>query len=432
MFRYASKLQILPIDQFLHQDWENAMNVITEIVNLPVPVNFGASLQLPPPVSGFIDSIIPSCFTSSISTKGLQHSNTLIKVKIAEFLCIGLSKLDKVIKELLARSDKAIGNEWSECVDELLEHIQMRIPTWQLIVSYHHSCISDESEKHWDLKNFAYRLVLFYQKFYTRSINESNFNYGKLILQNMQDFPLGIQYTFLEIMGNVKEFKWWIVGDNSDSYLKKLLDYFVSCKNQEIKDVALGSLVSCLSNSTLFVENSDYLHILLSVLRTGSKSHQNTCISFLDKSISDAEKNSSRLSSVKESYNNLALKCPIKISCDAPYFCLYWLTESLVPILASEKNGIQYIILFFTRLILEQLYSIEETGDAIVYFGSHFLTSLSKFNLLSEILNPFQDALKIAQMYSETGDEIVLPDSIKKHHNFSGLAAKIGGNSFTF
>lgn len=386
-------------------------------------------MELPPPVSGFIDSILPSCFTSNVGTKGLQHSNSVVKLKIAEFLCIALSKLDKAVKVLLARSVGYSGNEWSETADDLLEQVQKRIPTWQLIVSFHHSCISDEMENHLELKRLAYRLILFYQKFFSKTIQESNFNYGKLILANMHNLPSDIQYLFLEIMGNVKEFKWWMVSDNGGSHFKKLLSYFVSCKNKEIKEYALGSLVSCISKSTLFHENSDYLYILLSVLQVTSKFHQNNVISFLDKSICDAEKSSARVSSVKESFDALKVQWNCEISSDGPCFCLYWLIQSFKRIIQLKETNVEHIVLFFTRLILEQLYSIEEQGETLFLIGSILMDTLSEFHS-ADFMKPFISSLNIVKMSSVNGEGIAHSLSTDNQKNSSGLLRKLKGIPF--
>lgn len=372
-------------------------------------------MELPPPVSGLIDSIVPCCVTSNITTKGLQHSNSLIKLKIAEFLCLALHKLDMVIQELLARSSNC-KDQWSECADELLGQVEKRIPSWQLIVSFHHLCISDELENHLKLKRFSYKLILFYQKYFSKTIQESRFNYGKLILGNMHTLPSDIQYLFLEIMGNVSEFKWWI-SDNGGSHFKKLLNYFVCCRNRELKDVALASLVTCMSKSTLFSENSDYFYILLSCLQASSKLHQNSLISFLDESICDSEKSSARVSSIRNGFDNF-IPCKNKASgLDGSYFCLYWLIESFSRIIHLKETNVEHIVMYFSRIILEQLYSFGETGDTLLLIGSLLIKKLSDFQSLN-FLKFLTNALNIV------GGDIV------NYNQNPGQLKRFNGNSY--
>lgn len=420
-------MHLLPIDQFLHQDWEDSLNVLADIVNLPIPENFGALMKLPPPVSHIIDSIVPACFTSNISTKGLQHSKSLVKLKISEFLCLTLQKLDRVVKELLIISDNSVGKEWSDCAEELLVQVQKRIPTWQLIVSFHHSCISDELENHLELKRSAYKLISFYQKFFLRSIQESNFNYGKLILGNMHTLPSDIQYLFLEIMGHVKDFKWWVASDNGGSYFRKLLNYYVSCRNRELKDVALGSLVACMSKGAFFSENSDYLYILLQSLQGTSKFHQNSVISFLDKSICEAEKSCARASSIRTSFNDL--KIPSNNGSYESYFCLYWLIESFKRSMHLKETNVEHIVIFFSRLILEQFYSIEEAGDNLLYIGSILRAAISQFHS-ENFWNLLINALNIVEMSAEGGGKSIRSIFPVEQNYISGKIKLLAGNSY--
>ena len=420
----------------MHQNWQDALDLLTEIVNLPIPTNFGALMGLPPPIDGFIDSIIPSCFTSSISTKGLQHSNGLIRLKIAKFLCIVLAKLEKVIKHLLARSDNSDSNEWSACVESLVDLLQKRIPSWQVIISYHHSCISDVSDHHIESKRFVYRLVFYYQKCFSEWIEDSNFNYGKLILQDMNTFPVDIQYTFLEIMGNVKEFKWAAPSDSGDSYFKNLLNYFVSCNDREITEVALESLVGCLSNGVLFSNNSDYLHIILSTLQLSSKFEQEAVISFLDRVIYDAEKNSQRISLLKVEFNNLKFLEGMDAAHE-PYFSLYWLIKCFDQVRQGEVTDIGSILSFFTRLILEQLYSMEETGDALFFLCSELVNSLSAIESKLELgahgsVLGFKNALKIVQMFSQSRTLEYPTFAVSTPKNYSAIVKTLKGNSLKF
>ena len=375
-------------------------------------------MVLPPPVSGIIEAVIPACFSSNMITKGLQHSNGLIRGKTAEFLCVCLEKLDQVVKLLLKNYSLMSDNqsEWNICAELLVLQVQKRIPEWQTILSFHHFCNSEDSEDFMVFKRYGYKLIFLYQKFYQESISLSKFNHGKILSKNMSSLPLDIQYMILEILENAGDFKFWISDDSNETYLQKLLQYFVSCKNLEISNATLKSLVSCLSKCSLFRHNSEYLFILFSVLRISSKHEQGQIIYFLDKCICEAEKNHSRFSAMQKDFWNFIGDNPGISESDTRYFFLYWCSKLCKQI----KFDLRCMVRFLTRLLFEHLHSLEDTGDNLFYVASDLLKNLESIDNpdLQDLCKPLQNAIKIIQTYCKSPSKSVMAsDSLKRQKN---------------
>jgi nucleolar pre-ribosomal-associated protein 1 len=146
----------LAVDPKLSVRWMATMAFIGRIISLPppdlstfrLPAPRGSDAVMPfrpepPAVSTIIESILPSPLHKNHLTKGLQHSDSLVRHMTAVTLARGLQKL-QVVQQLLADIDAKITTEpssskessWSRVRRELEFEARRRVPDVIVIITF--------------------------------------------------------------------------------------------------------------------------------------------------------------------------------------------------------------------------------------------------------------------------------------------------------
>jgi hypothetical protein len=94
-----------------------------------------------------------------------------------------------------------------------------------------------------------------------------------------------------------------------------------------------------------------------------------------------------------------------------------------------KETNVEHIVIFFSRIILEQLYSMEEAGDNLLYIGSILRAAISQFHS-ENFSNLLIHALNIVEISSEGGGEISHSIFTVDQKYISGKIKRLAGKSY--
>ena len=246
------------------------ISLASEVINLKIPQYFGAKIDestvfvSPPHVDVCLANILPQPLGKSSASRALQSSARDVRFACGKLLSFSFLKLKLVlemaksvqdaVKHRLNETDvKQLESVWNEWETNLMLEFRLLLPDSQIIIALQKSSkqepTAEDSEITVEDLVVSYLVLLkHYQIYNPYQMRETRYDFGKLLF-DISTSTNAIKLEVLEIIGNVDEFKYWIVpkGD-TQSYLRVLLEMFLQA------DGALREKVKSVLSSV--VENS--------------------------------------------------------------------------------------------------------------------------------------------------------------------------------
>ncbi|KAJ3019834.1 hypothetical protein HKX48_001709 [Thoreauomyces humboldtii] len=324
---YWSELGSLSFEPRVSTNWLANMALVARVIQLPVPPLLGANeLGLPPPpVDIVVDNILPAPLDRAISSRALQHSNTVIKHTMAVVLALAFEKLKSVqnaVAEMIRSMSTSavqlavlVGNvddllqKWYKFNNELVEGIRRRMPDLQIVLRMQNQLkhvsveavtdsaadvmevdevpgASTEEVSPETLHCSALRLLGHYQRHFPDTVLEARVNYGKLLPPDLTVLSLDLQLHLLDLITEVPEFNWKErAAGASGSHLGNIFRLFLKSGDNKIVAASVRALLRMLSDSFLFQQHPDELSTWLDTLRTTGVHEQDAVINWLDEAL---------------------------------------------------------------------------------------------------------------------------------------------------
>lgn len=215
MFRYWAHSG-LALDPKLSARWMATMGYIGRIISLPPPSvdkfrqpapresdAFMPFRVAPPSVSTMIESILPAPLNKNHLTKGLQHSDGMVRHMTAVTLARALQKLEvvqdllqSIEKEVVAQPSGSKENDWSRARRDLELEARQRVPEVVVVIGFAQKAAqlapvepeTDEEKslaaKSALLTEAALRLFGLYYRTMPSISNEAKFDVGRLLVSS--------------------------------------------------------------------------------------------------------------------------------------------------------------------------------------------------------------------------------------------------------
>ncbi|KAJ3013258.1 UNVERIFIED_CONTAM: nucleolar pre-ribosomal-associated protein 1 [Siphonaria sp. JEL0065] len=331
----------------LSSKWIANMALAANIITLPIPSILASAkghtdaftILAPPSLHTLVENILPSPLTRLAMGRALQHSSQTVKHVTSFVLGRALEKFGLVLQELErvrlhvaatannassidginveevllgGIAEKAVGQEWADLKDALMEEIRKRVPEVQTVLSLHMKAAEaaaalgssssarpqknggNKSVKNQDdaeievlglsvaesaaapemeedatitpivLQCASMKLVREYQTYFPDQMAESRFDYGKLVPADIPSSVPEIQKGVLEFLLEVPNFKWWLnPAGCQHSHLQTLLKMVCYSTDVELKELAVRVVTHFLATSYIFRNNLDEIPIWL-------------------------------------------------------------------------------------------------------------------------------------------------------------------------
>ncbi|KAJ3040726.1 nucleolar pre-ribosomal-associated protein 1 [Rhizophlyctis rosea] len=315
----------LSFEPRLSSRWLANVALAAKIIRLPVPSRLGAtSAQMSPPsISVMAENILPTPLSRAVTGRALQHSSPLIKYTAAGVLSLASEKLADLRRVLEGMEQGSSGpDRWRNCWSNLLDEIRRRMPELQIVLALQQPVTArpanadtvqvhvkgddegdaqaKETEKEITpelLQGAALRLLTHYQRHFPTAVLESRFDHSKLIPADVMVLPTELQWHLLNLVGEVRDFKWWAkpAGSTQRSHLFTILHLHFSTTDTSLSTLTTRVIRHLLSQSFLFGHHADEISIYLNALRLLPPSHRTTAIQWLDEALCAGVKSPYRL-----------------------------------------------------------------------------------------------------------------------------------------
>lgn len=285
----------------------------------------------PPPLNTILENILPSVGIKSHLSKGLQSPSGLVQHCAALALVKCLTKYDKVISAFQAVEEALQENaegQWAQRRRDVEREVRRRVPDFQVVVAFSQQKLRGEAKtgeagtepdpvKLALLSEVAQRLIWLYQRCLPSLVAEVRFDVGRLLQSFMpvsrdneeasdasdeeeveaanaseegfeasdgtsgtdsadgDSDPSGHsglqtlqQLHILRLLNETEQFTWTNKLDSTHSYLYALLDTYVNSEVPSLHRMIENLLRNVLSQSIMFQESPDEVHLWLAALPT--------------------------------------------------------------------------------------------------------------------------------------------------------------------
>ncbi|KAJ3158556.1 hypothetical protein HDU86_002781 [Geranomyces michiganensis] len=325
---YWAELGALSFEPRVSNNWFSNMALAAKIIQLPVPRHFGASeLGLPPPpVELAADNILPPPLDRSVSSRALQHSNSMVKHTSAVVLALAFEKLSavqSVVRDMINEMSRSqqllavtLGNisslirKWTSFYSDIAEELRRRLPDLQIVLALQNQQLKQAGSKD-DGKEVAtdpmatdelaveteeissdtlhcaaLQLVRHYQRQFPESVLESRVNYGKFLLADLTGLSSELQLHLLDLIAEVPEFNWKERSVNAaGSHLRTFLHLYIVTETPEIVEACGRVLYRIFADSFFFQFHVDEISIWLNIMRTVQRADLDVILSWLDEAL---------------------------------------------------------------------------------------------------------------------------------------------------
>ena len=198
----------LTLEPRLSSRWIANIAFFGSVISLPVPeASFlmpGSSLYqpTPPPLSAFLENILPSVNTKAHFSRGILSTSPLVQHCTAIALAKCLLKYSEVLKvmhKIEGELEEGESNgQWKKRRNELELEARRRVPDFQVIISFSQKAGEDAPSKvrMAMLAESSTRLLWLYHLCFPSLVAEVRFDVGKL-LQSLFDDEIGMD----DVMG---------------------------------------------------------------------------------------------------------------------------------------------------------------------------------------------------------------------------------------
>src|SRR6266702_3921453 len=347
--RYWSSTS-LALEPRLSSKWIANIAFFGNVISLPVPEpSFflaGSSLYqpTPPPLTAFIENVLPSVNTKAHFSRGLLSASPLVQHCTALALGKCLSKYSELLRivrkvESVLEEDENSG-QWKKRRHEVEREARRRVPDFQVVIAF-----SQKAGEHVDVQSTSSdvaarntppnkvraamlaesstRLLWLYHLWFPSVVAEARFDVGKTLQNSFGEAGMdsivgptsGLdtlrRLHVLRLLKDSDQFVWtgksggfcthggtvesWLTTIGTRSYINILLSAYVSIGVVAVRDVIGALLRRLLSESILFEHDPEEVYFWLSSLPIGPRSkdagspdetplldEQTAVISFLD------------------------------------------------------------------------------------------------------------------------------------------------------
>ncbi|KAI8902825.1 ribosome 60S biogenesis N-terminal-domain-containing protein [Globomyces pollinis-pini] len=269
-------LEILSVcPELVHQFWTNSLHLSfeprasvhylanmalgTSIISLAVPQHFGTkvneynSIITPPPLKPTLSNILPSPLSRNVSTKALLFKSRDVRFACGKQLSVSFKKFEEVIQkaheslefvrqnaQLTVEEFEQLHTMWTKWEHQLTIDFRQQLPDSQIIISLSQSSNqepeADDIVSQQDLSLSHLELLKYYQMYNSEQMRSYHYDFGKLITLDLKDRASEIQYSILELLQHVNDFKWWNKGANQTStHFAVFLEMFVDTSDVELQ-----------------------------------------------------------------------------------------------------------------------------------------------------------------------------------------------------
>ena len=340
----------LTLEPRLSSKWIANIAFFGNVISLPVPEPsfFLAGSPLyqptPPPLTAFIENVLPSINTKAHFSRGLLSASPLVQHCTALALGKCLSKYSELLRvarkvESVLEEDENSG-QWKKRRNELEREARRRVPDFQVVIAFSQkagdhvdvqSSSSDVAARNIPpnmvragmLAEISSRLLWLYHLCFPSVVAEARFDVGKTLQNSFGEvgvagvvsptsgFDTLRRLHVLRLLKESDQFVWtgksgefctdsgttesWLITIGARSYINILLSAYVSIGVAAVRDIIGALLRRLLSESILFEHDPEEVYFWLSSLPIGARSkgagasdktplldEQTAVISFLD------------------------------------------------------------------------------------------------------------------------------------------------------
>ncbi|KAF7193904.1 hypothetical protein HII31_04794 [Pseudocercospora fuligena] len=155
--------RIIQLEPKLSNTWIAYASLLFEIVNLPMPPEFGAGeepISMPPQTRILIDNILPRPFTQQILTRCLNQNSEIITFFAVRILVVAFQKLGAVLEQLHSKTE-GNGASWDEAAQRLKQLFVDRSPSMKDVIQVYRK-LADDDEHAMQREAVARLLQLYY------------------------------------------------------------------------------------------------------------------------------------------------------------------------------------------------------------------------------------------------------------------------------
>ncbi|KAJ3116620.1 hypothetical protein HDU96_009175 [Phlyctochytrium bullatum] len=294
----------------LSDQWTTNMALIARIIRLPLPDLTPLTIPnhtLSNPL--VLDSLLPPCLPRPILSKGLQHRSQTVRNTAGLVLCFSLAKLEQLLDRaaaLAAAADNVAAV--AEARAALLEEAAKRVPDFQTVINFKavilpaaetpapdaDSLLLDgvaagaaKDEEDHDvteevLRSTYLRLLRLYVKLFPGHVEESRFDFAKLIPADLGDVPPAIRGHLVRLMGEVPSVRWWVGTPAKPSNLRSLLMLLRASQDPVERDTVRGVVRSLLCRGQIFREFNEEARVWLETVEAFGETGTTDAVVFFD------------------------------------------------------------------------------------------------------------------------------------------------------
>jgi nucleolar pre-ribosomal-associated protein 1 len=275
------------------------ISLVTSIINSDIPNNFGSKekdlVQLPPPVKNCMSNILPAAISKSLNSKALMLKSKDLRYATSQLLNASFRKLTKMIdsadlitnsikQSSLRGSDNAI-QLWKDWKESLFIEYRKQLPDSQIVIALFSKLDQNEPEDEIDQEEYhssILELLGNYHKTNIENLLETRFDIGRVIPIDFQT-SFKVQNQIICLLACVTDFKWYAKnGKSSLSYFGMVVKLGLESDDCKFERKVIEIFKNCLSNSFLFQDSQESIHILWLQLKSIPRCHLVSMLEWVD------------------------------------------------------------------------------------------------------------------------------------------------------
>eukprot|EP00698_Gefionella_okellyi_P023768 TRINITY_DN8211_c0_g1_i1.p1 TRINITY_DN8211_c0_g1~~TRINITY_DN8211_c0_g1_i1.p1 ORF type:complete len:2009 (-),score=482.27 TRINITY_DN8211_c0_g1_i1:60-6050(-) len=249
-----------------------------QLIDLPVPP-FGVS----PPAEATLLSgyILPLPMTRAHLSKGLQHSNGLVKYMSVSILLAVLKKMEAIL-------DAVNTAGWTEVADAIRDDLRAKLPDLSLLLGLCGQCVQkvSGSEQTQVVNEPLYLRVLcvigLFQRLMPEVLVDTTFDFMRLLTRDVTNYSVAVQYGILSLLRSVPALRWSGGASGADgSHLGTMFRLLLSCTEAAVYEQVHALLTNILLETSVFDGCESEIDLWISAL-------DESVIGFMDATIISA------------------------------------------------------------------------------------------------------------------------------------------------